>query len=384
MTEIKKSLSHLRDRKLIEQLLQKIHEHAKHPLRIMEVCGTHTTAIFQHGLCSLLPKNIELLSGPGCPVCVTAAGHIDSFISLAKLPDIHLTTFGDLYRVPGSPIPTIPSSKATDTINSPKINSLAQATAYGAKISMVYSPMEALTLAQANPDELVVFLGIGFETTTPTVAATILAAHKLRINNFTVYSVHKLMPPALTTLFQEDIGIDGLLCPGHVSAIIGAKAYEPLAAQFKMPCVVGGFEAADILQALLMIIKQHNNGQALVENAYTRVVSQEGNIRARAVIDQVFMPTPTLWRGLGEIPASGLKIRPEYQQFDTEKRLNLAPVKAAEPPGCLCGQILKGLKSPKDCPLFGQRCTPVNPVGPCMVSSEGTCAAFYKYGHNKS
>jgi hydrogenase expression/formation protein HypD len=365
MTEIKDSLANLRDRELILQLLEKITTQAKEPLRIMEVCGTHTMAIFRHGLRSLLPNNIELVSGPGCPVCVTAASHIDSFITLANRPGIHIVTFGDLYRVPGS---------------ARQNSSLAQAAGNGARIDMVYSPMEALNIAKANPDETVVFLGIGFETTTPTVAATILAAQEAGIDNFVVYSVHKLMPPALTALFNEDMAIDGLLCPGHVSSIIGAEAYEPLVSRFGLPCVVAGFEAADILQALLMLLKQRNSGKAKVENAYTRVVSWAGNPRARAVVNKVFKPAPALWRGLGEIPASGLEIRPKYQQFDAKIRFDIRPVKASEPPGCRCGEILKGLKSPEDCPLFGKRCTPVTPVGPCMVSSEGTCAAFYRYG----
>ena len=368
MAEIRESLGNMRDRGLIDELLGEITGRIKEPIRVMEVCGTHTMAIFRHGLRSMLPAKIELISGPGCPVCVTAAGQIDSFIDLAERPGIHLATFGDLYRVPG-----------TAVVQS---NSLAQAAANGAKIDMVYSPMEALAMAQANPDELVIFLGIGFETTTPTVAATILAAQEAGVGNFAVYSVHKLMPPALTALFDEDMAIDGLLCPGHVSAIIGAQAYEPLAARFGLPCVVGGFEAADILQALLMLIKQHESGVAKVENAYTRVVSWEGNVRARQVVDKVFRPGAAMWRGLGEIPASGLEIRPEYQQYDAESRLDLKQVEASEPPGCLCGAILKGLKSPKNCPLFGKRCTPVRPVGPCMVSSEGTCAAFYRYANN--
>ena len=257
---------------------------------------------------------------------------------------------------------------------------MAQAAARGARVKMVYSPMEALTQAQGNQDALIVFLGVGFETTTPTVAATILAAEQAGLDNFAVFSTHKLMPPALTALFNEDMAIDGLLCPGHVSSIIGAQAYEPLASRFRLPCVVAGFEAADILQALLMLIKQEKAGESKVENAYTRVVSWEGNKRARAIIDRVFVAENTNWRGLGEIPASGLAIRPQYERFDAIKRLNLAPAPAIEPPGCLCGQILKGLNNPKDCPLFGKRCTPINPVGPCMVSSEGTCAAFYRYG----
>jgi hydrogenase expression/formation protein HypD len=366
MHGIKESLANLRDRALIAELLEKISAQAKEPMRVMEVCGTHTMAIFRHGLRSLLPANIELISGPGCPVCVTAAGHIDSFIALANKPGVHITTFGDLYRVPGSAIG--------------QNNSLAQAAGNGARIDMVYSPMEALSIARANPDETVVFLGIGFETTTPTVAATILAAREDGIDNFMVYSVHKLMPPALIALFNEDMAIDGLLCPGHVSSIIGAVAYEPLAGRFGLPCVVAGFEAADILQALLMLLKQRHHRQAKVENAYTRVVSWEGNPRARAVVDKVFRPASALWRGLGEIPVSGLEIRPEYQQFDAISRLAVRPVEASEPPGCRCGEILKGLASPESCPLFGKRCTPVTPVGPCMVSSEGTCAAFYKFG----
>ncbi len=354
-------LEQLNDKDLCASLVEEISRRLNRPIRIMEVCGSHTMAIFRHGLRALLPRGLTLVSGPGCPVCVTSPGQIDSFIELAAMPDVILTTFGDLYRVPGSG------------------GSLSRAAAQGAAIKIVYSPMEALNLARKQTDKMVVFAGIGFETTTPTVAATIMAAAREEVNNFTVFSAHKLMPPALKALFQEDLTVDGLLCPGHVSAIIGTRPYEPLTADFHLPCVVAGFEPVDILQALLMLVRQSEKGRAVVENAYSRVVKAEGNPQALNIMNQVFRPEDCQWRGLGQIPASGLGIRPQYDKFNAAVRLGIKIKDAAEPPGCLCGKVLKGLASPGHCPLFAKRCTPMSPVGPCMVSSEGTCAAFYKF-----
>ncbi|VAW42562.1 [NiFe] hydrogenase metallocenter assembly protein HypD [hydrothermal vent metagenome] len=354
-------LSRLNNGDLCASLVEEISRRLNRPVRIMEVCGSHTMAIFRHGLRALLPQGLTLVSGPGCPVCVTSPGQIDSFIELARRPDVILTTFGDLYRVPGSG------------------GSLTQAAAQGAAIKIVYSPMEALTLARKQADKMVVFAGIGFETTTPTVAATIMAAAREDVNNFTVLSAHKLMPPALKALFQEDLTVDGLLCPGHVSAIIGTRPYEPLTAEFHLPCVVAGFEAEDILQALLMLVRQNEKGKAVVENAYSRVVNPEGNPQALSIMNQVFSPEDCQWRGLGQIPVSGLRIRPQYDKFNAAVRFGIKIKDIAEPPGCLCGEVLKGMTSPSLCPLFAKRCTPMRPVGPCMVSSEGTCAAFYKF-----
>ncbi|MEN8189016.1 MAG: hydrogenase formation protein HypD [Thermodesulfobacteriota bacterium] len=358
-----KYLKEFRDRQLTTSLIKRLEESVTGPMRIMEVCGTHTMAIFRNGLRSLLPEELELVSGPGCPVCVTSAGHIDAFISMADQPRNHLAVFGDLFRVPGSN------------------GSLSEASSRGARVDIVYSPMDALELAVKNPDELVVFLGVGFETTTPAVAATIMAANVQKIDNFIVFSTQKVMPPPLHALLGDpELNIDGLLCPGHVSAIIGSDAYLDFAKQYGLSCVVAGFEAADILQGLIMLGRQHGEGRAEVENGYTRLVSREGNRRARDMVDEVFEAVDSPWRGLGVIKDSGLAIREKYEQFDAEKRLKLTIEDVEEPKGCLCGQVLKGICRPPDCPLFGRRCTETNPIGPCMVSSEGTCAAYYKYG----
>ncbi len=332
------------------------------PIRIMEVCGTHTMSIFRHGIRSLLPSKIELVSGPGCPVCVTSQEDIDRMIALSSLKDVTVATFGDLIRVPGS-------SK-----------SLAQARAEGADVQIVYSPSDALDIAFRNRHKKVVFLGVGFETTAPTVAATLLQAQAKKTDNFFVYSCHKLMPPALDALFEHtDTKVDGLICPGHVSTIIGASAYEPIVRQFGLPCVVAGFEPLDILTAILHLVRQHAQGEARVENCYERAVSQKGNERARALMYMVFEPRSACWRGLGEINVSGLFIREEFSNLDAEKHFEIKTRKVREPLGCKCGQIIRAEATPLDCPLFGKRCTPTTPVGPCMVSSEGTCSAYFRY-----
>lgn len=359
-----KYLDEFRDQALAEPLLQELGRSVTKPLRVMEVCGTHTMSIFRSGLRSLLPEGLELISGPGCPVCVTSASHIDAIIDLARRENTRIALFGDLFRVPGS-----------------SGGSLANASAEGAKVDIVYSPMDSLELARKYPKQQVVFLGVGFETTTPGIAATILAAKNQNIDNFTVYSTHKVMPPPLLALLDDpDLQIDGLLCPGHVSSIIGAKAYEPLVDRYGLACVVGGFEAADILQALILLARQIGEGKARVENAYTRAVSWEGNSRAMRMVDTIFEPVDMEWRGLGMIPGSGLGIRDAFAAFDADKRFDIQLEPAEEPKGCRCGEILKGKELPVQCPLFGKRCSPGSPVGPCMVSSEGTCAAYYRYG----
>lgn len=352
-----------RDPELAARLTKQIHTAAKKPLRVMEVCGTHTMAIFRHGIRSLLPETIQLISGPGCPVCVTSGGDIDQMIELASRDDITLATFGDLIRVPGS------TGK-----------NLAQARAEGAKVEIVYSPADALKIAQQTKGP-VVFPAIGFETTIPIIAATVLEAREKQITNFTLLVSHKVVPPALEVLLGDpDLGVDCLLCPGHVSAIIGTRAYEPFAGRFKIPCVIAGFEPLDILSALYMLACQARDGKAVVENTYSRAVSGEGNTRAQQVIARVFEPCDAQWRGLGTIPASGLALRDEFSDFDARTFFGLAPVETAEPAGCRCGEILTGKVTPPQCPLFNTRCTPSHPVGPCMVSSEGTCAAYSKYG----
>jgi len=332
-------------------------------MRFMEVCGTHTMSIFQEGLRTLLPSEITLISGPGCPVCVTPAGEIAQMVELSLKPEVILCTFGDLVRVPGSR------------------GSLAEARACGADVQVVYSPSDALAKAEENPAKDVVFLGIGFETTIPSVAATIIQAHRKEIGNFFVYPSHKLMPPALDKLLSDpELEVDGLLCPGHVCTIIGTKALEPLAETHEIPCVVAGFRAMDILLGIYMLAIQVKQDRAEVENAYQRAVTRQGNKRALEVTRQVFRPTDATWRGLGPISRSGMGFREEFKRFDARRRFMLEDKILPDPKGCKCAQVIKGMTLPPSCPLFSSTCSPLNPVGPCMVSSEGTCAAYYKYG----
>ncbi len=358
-----KYLSEFRDSALTKPLVAELQRFPARPIRIMEICGTHTMAIFHHGLRSILPEGLQLISGPGCPVCVTAAGHIDAFVDIAQQDKVRVAIFGDLMRVPGSN------------------GSLSQAAAHGAQVEMVYSPMDALELAEKHPGELIVFLSVGFETTTPGVAATILEANRRETSNFAVYSTHKVIPPPLELLLADpDLELNGLLCPGHVSTIIGAQAYQTVADKYQLPCVVAGFEPADILRALIMLLRQIHEERYEVENGYNRAVTWQGNQRACALVDKVFIPEDSPWRGMGILPGSGLAIRETYSQFDASKRLDITMQDIAEPKGCLCGEILCGKFAPPDCPLFAKACTPANPIGPCMVSSEGTCAAYFRYG----
>lgn len=360
-----KHVDEYRDASLALPLVEELKKAVTKPLTVMEVCGSHTMAIFRNGLRSILPEGMKLVSGPGCPVCVTSASHMEAFIGMADIPGVHVTIFGDLFRVPGTK------------------GSLAEASSRGAKVDIVYSPMDALEIAKNNPDELVVFLGVGFETTTPGIAATIMAAKTQQVDNFCVFSTQKTMPAPMAALLSDpSLKIDGLLCPGHVSTIIGAGAWEPMARQYDLACVVGGFETADLLKALIMLARQVGNGDIKVENMYPRAVGWEPNLRAQNMVAEIFEPADMDWRGLGVIPRSGLKIRKAYQDFDAEVRLQITLPDSQEPKGCLCGEILKGKKTPNECPLFDSRCTPANPVGPCMVSSEGTCAAYHKYGRD--
>lgn len=358
-----KYVDEYRDSTLARPLLAELEKSCTRPLRVMEVCGSHTMAIFRNGIRSILPPGFELISGPGCPVCVTSAPHMDAFIAMADQPGVRVAIFGDLFRVPGSN------------------GSLANASSRGAKVDIVYSPMDALDLATANPHDLVVFLGVGFETTTPGIAATIKTAKLKNITNFTVFSTHKVMPPPLTALLDDpELQIDGLLCPGHVSSIIGAGAYQGLVDRYNLACVVAGFETVDLLNALILLARQVAEDRPAVENTYPRAVNWQGNPRAQKMMAEIFEPVDMEWRGLGRIPESGLRIREEYADFDAEKRLNIVLPKVNEAKGCRCGEILKGKNIPPQCPLFNTRCTPANPIGPCMVSSEGTCAAYHKYG----
>jgi hydrogenase expression/formation protein HypD len=326
----------------------------------MEVCGTHTVAIARHGLRQALPDNVRLISGPGCPVCVTPQEQIDHFIALGQLDGVTLTTFGDMLRVPGSE------------------RSLEQARAEGVDARIVYSPMDAVALASRLPARQVVFFGIGFETTAPAVALAITEAKRQKLANFSVLCAHKLIPPAMLALLDSEVRVDGFICPGHVSVIIGSDAYRPIARRGK-PCVVTGFEPADILRAVQLLLRQVAEGRAEVESEYARVVRPEGNRRAQDLLAQVFRTTGARWRGLGEIPQSGLEISGEYADFDAALRFQVDLPPPKEPAGCRCGDVLRGLIDPPECPLFGSACTPASPVGSCMVSAEGACQAHYRY-----
>lgn len=357
-------MSHsLRDPDLCARLLKRLDEQLERPLRFMEVCGTHTVSIFRGGLRSLLPAGVTHLSGPGCPVCVTHEREVATFLKLASMPGVMLATFGDLMRVPDAGGRT-----------------LKHAQAEGARVSIVYSPLDVLELARAHPETLIVFLGVGFETTAPAVAAMLLTAAQEGLRNVALYSCHKLVPPALEALLSmEDCAIDGFLLPGHVSTVLGLAPYGFIAERFHKPAIVAGFEPADILDALCRMAEQIRRGKALVENAYPRAVNDAGNPKARSVLEQVFQPVDALWRGLGGLPASGLGLRPEFSRFDALSRLECEVVESRSVPGCQCGAILSGRKTPVECPLFGRACTPQTPVGPCMVSTEGSCAAYYRY-----
>lgn len=351
-----------RDSAVAKNLVLKIAELAKSDLKLMEVCGTHTVSIFRSGIRSLLPENVALLSGPGCPVCVTSMQEIDKFIKLCRQPDIIITTFGDLIRVPGSS------------------SSLQKERANGADIRIVYSSFEALEIARRNPSRPVAFLGVGFETTAPTIAAALKEADQASISNFCVISAHKLVPPALLALLAGgDLAVDGFICPGHVSVMIGGAAYQPVVDQYKIPCVIAGFEPVDILQSIYMLLTQIRNSETRVEIQYSRAVDLKGNQKAMSLMFEVFESCDSHWRGLGLIPQSGLRLRERYRHLDAESRFDLDIPNEPSGSACRCGEILRGIKNPTECPLFRKVCTPSNPIGPCMVSSEGTCAAYYKY-----
>lgn len=350
------------DPEICRGVLDRIKDTVGERLKFMEVCGTHTVSIFQSGIRGVLPENVVHLSGPGCPVCVTHESEVAAFLDLAGQNAI-LATFGDLMRVPG-----------------PDGMDLKRVQAQGARVNVVYSPFDALELARKNPSERVVFLGVGFETTAPTVAATLNLAREQEIDNFFVLSFHKLVPPALKALVQDgEVELDALLLPGHVSTIIGMEPYRFLARDYGIPSVIGGFEPLDILRAILEMTEQLKEGRAEVVNCYKRAVGDEGNLNARRMMDKVFSVEDSLWRGLGNIPQSGLGINDYFARFDAKKEFGLETKEVSPLPGCRCGEVLKGLIRPDECPLFAKACTPAKPVGPCMVSTEGSCAAYYKY-----
>ena len=338
----------------------------REPLRLMEFCGGHTHAIMRYGIREALAPGVRLLSGPGCPVCVTADADIDAAIALASLPGVAVATFGDMVRVPGTR------------------SSLQEARASGADVRIVYSALDAVDLARQRPELKVVMLGIGFETTAPTVAAALEAARAEGLGNFSVLSMHKLTPPAMRAILDAgEVRLDGILGPGHVTAITGWRAWEFLPTEYGLPCAVSGFEPLDMLHAIDRLVTAAVDGQPQVVNAYRRGVTAEGNRVAQALLERVFEPAAAEWRGLGVVLASGLALRPAYAAHDARRLFELpAPAggRTTEGRGCRCGEVLRGIIEPPDCPLFGRACTPARPVGPCMVSGEGSCAAYYRYG----
>jgi len=332
-------------------------------VKLMEVCGTHTMEIARAGIKKLLPKNIQLVSGPGCPVCVTPQSDIDRAIEIARKKDVIMTTFGDMMRVPGT------------------VASLADMKAQGYDIRIIYSCLDALKIARSHPQKRIVFMGVGFETTSPTIAATILEAKRSKAANFFVLSNFKVLFPALEAISKsKNLKIDGFICPGHVSVITGSAPYEQVAKRYKKPCVITGFERNDILKGIERLVKQKKNNESKVEIEYKRAVTRNGNVVARKVLNSVFEARDSEWRGLGVIKKSGLKLRKKYQSLDAERTFDVKIPKGHKEKGCVCGEVLQGIKSPKGCKLFKKVCTPRHPIGPCMVSSEGTCAAYYKYG----
>ena len=352
-----------RDSSLAEKLLENIRRRSRTPANIMEFCGGHTVSIFRYGLRELLPSHLKLLSGPGCPVCVTSSADLDRVLELAEVPGVIITTFGDLVKVPAS------------------YSSLDRARAAGADIRTVYSTLDALDIARRNPDKQVVFIGIGFETTAPTIAAAVLQAAAARLDNFFVMSLHKVTPPVTRVLLDSgEVKIQGIICPGHVSAIIGSDAWNFIPESYGIACAVSGFEPLDVLQCVNMIVEQIESGTPRVQTPYSRAVKDDGNQVALRMLNRVFEPATANWRGIGDIPGSGLKIRNEFAAYDADKEFDIKlTVPSREPAGCLCGEVIRAAKTPEDCPLFRKVCTPENPVGPCMVSNEGSCAAYYHF-----
>ena len=348
----------------VRKLLAAIEALPLEETRLMEVCGTHTMAIAKSGIKSMLPEKVKLLSGPGCPVCVTPPQVIDAVLELAMDPEITIATYGDMVRVPGS--------RPGD--------SLQRRRALGAKLLVVYSPVDAVEYAKENPDREVVFLGVGFETTAPGTAAAVLTAKEEKVKNFSVLSMLKTVEPALRALMKtEDFNVQGFLCPGHVGTIIGERGFAFLPDEYRMPAVIAGFEPEDILLSIYLLLRQIAEGRPRVENQYKRAVSPKGNVLAQNMIGRCLEPRADLWRGLGRIENSGLGFRAEFSDFDAEKKFSIRYGEETGPSACRCGDVICGRISPSRCPMFGKRCTPEDPVGPCMVSSEGACAAAYKY-----
>ena len=357
-----KFLDEYRNADIARGLIAEIKREARGQWVLMEICGGQTHTIMRYGLDELLPSNIELVHGPGCPVCVTPLETIDKALELAARPEVILVSYGDMLRVPGS---------ATD---------LFTVKARGGDVRIVYSPTEALKIARQNPERKVVFLAVGFETTAPANAMAIWQARKESIGNFSVLASHVLVPPAIRALMTSaHCRVNGFIAPGHVCTVMGYEEYEALVRDFRIPIVVGGFEPVDLLEAVLMLVRQLEKGEARAENQYVRSVNYRGNLRAQRVVQEVFEIADQKWRGIGTIPASGLRIRDEYGDYDASRLFGLASITVEEPAECISAQVLQGLKKPTDCPAFGMRCTPQNPLGAPMVSSEGACAAYYNY-----
>ncbi|MEX2659526.1 MAG: hydrogenase formation protein HypD [Acidimicrobiales bacterium] len=361
-------IDEFRDPVAARNILARIEELADAPASYMEVCGGHTHTIYRHGIEQLLPEKVELVHGPGCPVCVIPMGRVDDAISLAGRPGVIFTTFGDMMRVPGS------------------AGSLLDAKARGADVRMVYSPLDAVSLAAANPDREVIFFAVGFETTAPSTAASILEARRRGLKNFRVFSNHvTIVPPLQAILEAPDLRVDGFIGPGHVSTVVGTHPYDFIPARYGKPVVVAGFEPLDVLHSVAMLLQQRADGRCEVENQYRRIVRDEGNPLALELLSEVFTLRPHFeWRGLGFIAQSALAIREELADFDAERHYEVPGIRVADPKACQCGEVLKGAIKPWECKVFGTACTPETPIGTCMVSSEGACAAYYTYGiHRK-
>jgi len=356
-----KFIEEYRNSELIGKLAGAITKNASGKYNFMEVCGGHTAAIRRFGLPSLLPHGINLISGPGCPVCVTSVDFIDRLVSYSRLPGTIIATFGDLLRIPGSK------------------SSLEQERSSGADVRTVFSGFDALQLAVSEPRKTVIFPGIGFETTAPGTAVVIKQAAGMKLQNFLVISAHKIMPPAMEVVAGDGVKLDGFICPGHVAAITGSDVYRFLPERYGIGCVVSGFEPLDLLQSVLMLVNQKNSGNPSVEIQYSRAVTPGGNKKAQKQLFEVFEPCDAIWRGFGTISGSGLKIRESFRSIDAETRIPLDLKTTAENTSCICGEILRGLKIPSDCRLFRNVCTPDNPVGACMVSAEGSCNTFFRY-----
>ncbi len=357
-----KYISEFRSPEIVDAILKEIKQTVKGKWNIMEVCGGQTHSLVKNGILNMLPENIQMIHGPGCPVCVTPVSLIDRAVHLTMEHDVILCSYGDMIRVPGSGM------------------SLLEAKARGADVRILYSPLEAVKIAKENPGREVVFFAVGFETTAPANALSVIHARREQVKNYSILASHVLVPPAIEEIMNDELSrVDGFLGAGHVCAIMGIYEYYPLVEKYKVPIVVTGFEPVDLLEGILMVVKQLEAGEAKVENQYARIVNEEGNVKAQEMIYEVFEVTDRLWRGMEVIPMSGYKVKAAYSDFDAEKKFNIDIEEAPENPECIAGDIMKGIKKPYECQHFGKRCKPVTPLGAPMVSNEGACAAYYHY-----